>query len=46
MKARSAGKQRLAAALPGELRTTLIRTMLARVLGVLDATPGIERVLV
>jgi 2-phospho-L-lactate guanylyltransferase len=46
VKARSAGKQRLAAALPGELRTTLIRTMLARVLGVLDATPGIERVLV
>jgi 2-phospho-L-lactate guanylyltransferase len=46
VKARSAGKQRLAEALPAETRTILIRTMLDHVLSVLQETPGIEQVLV
>jgi 2-phospho-L-lactate/phosphoenolpyruvate guanylyltransferase len=46
VKARSAGKQRLAEALPAETRTMLIHTMLNHVLSVLQETPGIEQVLV
>jgi 2-phospho-L-lactate guanylyltransferase len=46
VKARGAGKQRLAAALASETRSRLIRTMLEHVLAVLEETPGIEQVLV
>jgi 2-phospho-L-lactate guanylyltransferase len=46
VKARSAGKQRLAAALPDETRTLLVRTMLEHVLSVLKETPAIGQVIV
>jgi 2-phospho-L-lactate/phosphoenolpyruvate guanylyltransferase len=46
VKARSSGKQRLAAALPAQTRTILIRTMLEHVLSVLQGTAGIEQVLI
>lgn len=46
VKARSAGKQRLAAALPEPARAQLVRVMLRHVLGVLAGCAGIDNILV
>lgn len=46
VKARSAGKQRLAAALPEPARERLVRVMLRHVLGVLAGCPEIDNILV
>ena len=46
VKARSAGKQRLAAALPEPARARLVRVMLRHVLGALAGCAGIDSILV